>query len=67
MDMAEDIEKLIEAARAIPATPRQREEHRRSFAFGNAAIENALVTRDMIDREADKLALEVDERKAATP
>ncbi len=62
--MAEDIEKLIEAARAIPATPEQREEHRRSFAFGNAAIENALVTREMIDSEADKLARGLDERQA---
>lgn len=65
--MTEDIEKLIEAARTIPVTPEQREEHRRSFAFGNAAIENALVTREMIDSEADKLALELNERKTHAP
>lgn len=65
--MMEDIEKLIEAARTIPVTPQQREEHRRSFAFGNAAIENALVTRELIDREAEKLAIERDERKSNAP
>ncbi len=65
--MPEDIEKLIEAARLIPATPQQREEHRRSFAFGNAAIENALVTREMIDNEADKLALGSDDQQSPSP
>lgn len=34
----------------------QREEQRRSFAYGNTAFENDRITRDMIDREAEKLA-----------
>ena len=33
-----------------------REAQRRSFAFGTANIENAAVTRDMIDDEASKFA-----------
>jgi hypothetical protein len=56
--MTDDLATLIEAARKIKPTDAQREEHRRSFAYGNAAIENSLVTREMIDREADRLASE---------
>ena len=41
-----------------------REEQRRSFAFGNTAFENELITREMVDREAEKLAREADERRA---
>jgi hypothetical protein len=62
--MADDVEKLIEAARHISATPEQREAHRRSFAYGNTAIENELITREMIDSEADKLAIKLNERQS---
>lgn len=47
------IEQLIEKARGITQTAEQREAQRRSFAYGNVKIENALVTREMIDRAAD--------------
>ena len=40
--------------------PEQREQQRRSFAYGNAAFENELITREMIDREAEKLSREGD-------
>lgn len=63
--MTDDIAKLIEAARKIIPSEEQREEHRRSFVFGNTAIENALITRDMVDREAEKLARERNERSSA--
>jgi hypothetical protein len=33
----------------------EREEQRRSFAYGNAGIENPLITRSMVDREAELL------------
>ena len=33
----------------------EKEEQRRSFAYGNANIENKMVTRDTIDRQADRL------------
>ena len=33
----------------------QKEEQRRSFAYGNAGLENDLVTRDMINQQAEKL------------
>lgn len=53
--MSEDLEKLLEAAKYRPLTPNEQEEQRRSFAYGNANIENSRVTRQTVDREADKL------------
>ncbi len=54
--MAGALKELIEATKAIKQTPEQREEQRRSFAFGNTAFENSRITREMIDRQADLLA-----------
>ena len=54
--MTEDLKTLLEAAKQIPSTPAQREEQRRSFAYGNTAFENDRITREMIDRQAEKLA-----------
>jgi hypothetical protein len=53
--MSEDLEKLLEAAKYRPLSPREQEEQRRSFAYGNANIENSRVTRETVDREADQL------------
>lgn len=47
---------LLEAARKIEPTAEQRESQRRSFAFGNTAFENKLITREMIDHQAEELA-----------
>jgi hypothetical protein len=35
-------------------TPEEQEAQRRSFAYGNAHIENERVTREMVDDAADK-------------
>ena len=56
--MSNETEKLIEAAREIPSTPESRELHRKSFAYGNTKIENARVTKELVDREADNLKRE---------
>ncbi len=50
--MTESISKLIEMAKKADVTPEQKEAQRRSFAFGNTAIENGKITREMIDRAA---------------
>jgi hypothetical protein len=34
-------------------TPEQREQQRRSFAYGNTKIENDLITREMIEEAAN--------------
>jgi hypothetical protein len=49
---------LLERARAIEMTPVEAEQQRRSFAYGNANIENADITRELIDKVADELAEE---------
>ncbi len=53
--MADDLDQLIEAARAAEFTADQREEQRRSFAYGNTKIENPRITRQTIDEQAAEL------------
>jgi hypothetical protein len=55
---------LLEAAKTANPSAEQREQQRRSFAFGNAALENDLITREMVDREAERLAREGDDCRA---
>lgn len=57
--MTRTLEDLIKLARSIQPTAEHREEQRRSFAYGNTAYENSRITREMIDREAEKLAKSV--------
>lgn len=56
--MSGALEELIEVARSVTPTAADREEQRRSFAFGNTAFENSRITREMIDKQADLLAKE---------
>ena len=53
--MSDDLAKLIEAAKKVPFTAAEREEQRRSFAYGNAKIENSRITRNTIDEQAEDL------------
>jgi len=52
------LSKLVELARAVHVSKEQKEEQRRSFVFGNVAIERkpGEITREFIDECADKLA-----------
>jgi hypothetical protein len=50
-----DLDRLIELARQVRMSARDDEEQRRSFAFGNAAFENPRITKEMVEREAEKL------------
>jgi hypothetical protein len=54
--MTPTLEELIEAAKTATPTPEHREQQRRSFVYGNMHLENTLITRQMVDREAEKLA-----------
>ena len=51
----QDIATLVERARHIKMTPAEKEKQRRSFAYGNANIENSAVTREIVDNAADEL------------
>lgn len=54
--MGTRLEILIERARSIRMSPTQREEQRRSFAYGTAKIENDNITRETVKRAAESLA-----------
>jgi len=53
--MSEELEKLLAAAKKHTLTQVEKEEQRRSFAYGNTKIENARITRAMVDKEAERL------------
>ena len=53
--MNDKIKPLVDAARRVEMTDEDRENQRVSFAYGNTAIENELITRDMIRVEAERL------------
>lgn len=54
--MTTELEKVLEAARKKPMSPDEQERQRRSFAYGNAHIENARVTKKMVDEAASKIS-----------
>ena len=61
--MNEPLKRLLDAAKTAQPTPEHRERQRRSFAYGNTAFENSLITRQMIDEQAEAIARERDEQR----
>ncbi len=53
--MPKELKDLLEAAKAKPMSAEDKETQRRSFAYGNAHIENARVTREMVDHAAQEI------------
>ena len=53
--MTEKMNELLEKAKSVKSSPEQKEEQRRSFAYGNTNIENSRITRETVDREAEAL------------
>ncbi|MGC2694558.1 MAG: hypothetical protein WA738_02090 [Candidatus Angelobacter sp.] len=49
---------LLERAKRITMSPVEREQQRRSFAYGNANIENEAVTKDVIEEVANRMVRE---------
>lgn len=56
--MVDELKKLLDAAKSFPMTDEDQEQQRRSFAFGNTAIENDRISRATIDSEAEALKKE---------
>jgi hypothetical protein len=56
------LQELLDEAKKAEPTPQEKEEQRRSFAYGNTKIENARITRETVDREADSLGAPKNER-----
>lgn len=53
--MSEHLNQLMEAARDRKMSGEEKEAQRRSFAYGNAHIENDRVTREMVAAAAEKI------------
>jgi hypothetical protein len=53
--MTQKFEKLLDRAPGTRMSGAEQEAQRRSFAYGNAHIENDRVTRAMVDEAADRL------------
>jgi len=60
--MTKQLQDLLEAAQRVVLTPEEKEQQRRSFAYGNTKIENPRITREMVDQEAEALGARKDER-----
>jgi hypothetical protein len=60
--MTAKLQELIDRAKTVTMTPEQREQQRRSFAYGNSKIENSRITRRSINEAAEKMA-ETDAKK----
>jgi len=61
--MSEALQLLLEAAKSATPSAEQQEEQHRSFAYGNAAFENSLITREMIDKQAEVINRERQEHR----
>jgi hypothetical protein len=56
--MTNRLQELLDEARKNVLTSQEKEEQRRSFAYGNTKIENSRITREMVDQEAESLKKE---------
>jgi hypothetical protein len=54
--MNEPLDELLKRATAITMSPKQREEQRQSFAYGNTHFENERITRATVARASKELA-----------
>jgi len=53
--MSDELTELLAAAKQADLTSEEKEEQRRSFAYGNTKIENDRITRELVDQEAERL------------
>lgn len=51
----EDLKKLIAQAKAAQPSAADREEQRRSFAYGNTKIENHRITKAIVNEQATSI------------
>ncbi len=56
--MTEDLAILVERAKSVKMTNQEKDQQRKSFAYGNTKIENDLITRAMVEKAAAKLNME---------
>ena len=51
-----DLQSLLAQAKNYKMTPEEQEAQRRSFVYGNCAIDNPKVTRELVNEVADSLS-----------
>lgn len=56
--MTEDLAILVERAKSVKMTNQEKDQQRKSFAYGNTKIENDLITRAMVEKAVAKLNME---------
>jgi len=61
--MNEELTRLVEAARRHTFSDEEKEAQRRSFAYGNAKIENDRITWEMIVEADEKIKAELSTAK----
>ena len=57
--MTEELSRLIDAARTRAVSEEEREAQRRSFAYGNAKIENPDITWEMVVAADERIKAEL--------
>jgi len=55
LPVTKELQELLDAAKNVEVSAEQKEEQRRSFAYGNTNIENSRITRETVDKEAEAL------------
>jgi hypothetical protein len=54
--MTDKLKELIDRAQSVPMSEDDKEAQRRSFAYGNAHIENQRITKQMVEDAAQRIA-----------
>ncbi|MGJ3263506.1 MAG: hypothetical protein ACFE0R_09760 [Salinarimonas sp.] len=54
--MNASLSQLVEMAKRVQMSEQQRTEQRNSFVYGNTKIENAKITKEMVERVAQRVA-----------
>lgn len=54
-DLKKELEYLVKEARRFAMSEQDISDQRTSFAYGNSAFENPDITKEMVQREAEKL------------
>jgi hypothetical protein len=53
--MSEELQALLEATKNLEMSPKQTEEQRISFAYGNTHFENEKISREIVNNAAENL------------
>jgi hypothetical protein len=60
--MDHNLSRLVELAKSVHMNDAQRTEQRNSFVYGNTKIENAKITRELVEEISRSLPLKSDAR-----